>query len=253
MAALQQTLQGAKVREDVYILRQLHHGDGEGTTLLAYDPPPESGSPPSSPHATEVPPAPSGQETGPPRRTPKPRRQQQEIQPEPMASAFSAEPPLSVGPEDLPALIRWFLNHDRSIPNNLAVLEEAHRIVDGGEHHWTYERRLAWVIADDLRTYDSPEVLQEHLALLTTVYARTIQALRRLGSHHPGLRSPADLPEAEQREMWELCRRLGFTATRLRVESWIYRRRHGEPPSVKPHTPQRRSSVRAYAGPRNPR
>jgi hypothetical protein len=155
-----------------------------------------------------------------------------------MTYAFSVPP--SAGPENLPSLIRWFLNHDRLIPNNLDILDEAHRILYGGEGSWTYERHLARAIADDLRTYDSSDLLQEHLILLTTVYARTLQELLSLGPDQQALRSPTDLPESERQRMWDLCLRFGLTATRLRVEGWIYQLTYGEPPSVKKPTIKRR-------------
>ena len=104
-----------------------------------------------------------------------------------MTYALPSSP--SVGLEDLPSLIRWFLNHDRHTPNNLEILEEAYRIRYGAEDNRTYERHLAWTIADDLCSYNSADLLQEHLILLTTIYARTLQALRRLGPHQIDPRS----------------------------------------------------------------
>jgi hypothetical protein len=165
--------------------------------------------------------------------------------------AFSVPP--SAGVEDLPSLIRWFLSHDPLLPNNLKVLEEAYRILYGDHDSCTYERHLARTIADDLRIYDSPDLLQEHLILLTTVYARTLQALRRLGSDQPDLQSPADLPEPARQEMWELCLRIGLAATRLRVEGWIYERQYGAPPNVQKGASRRRSGLRAQGGARSPR
>ena len=99
---------------------------------------------------------------------------------------------------------------------------------------------IARAIADDLRTYNSSDLLQEHLILLTTVYARTLQELLSLGPDQQDLRSPTDLPESERQRMWDLCLRFGLTATRLRVEGWIYQLTYGEPPSVKNPTIKRR-------------
>ena len=162
-----------------------------------------------------------------------------------MTYAFASDPP--AGLDDLPSLIRWFLKNDRLLPNNLEILEEAHRIHHGPEDGWTYERHLASTIADDLRTYDSPELLQGHLTLLATVYARTLEALRTLASPYPNLRSPADLPEREQHKMWGLCLTLGLTATRLRVEGWTYQSRYGEFLDITMDTAKRRSGARAHA------
>jgi hypothetical protein len=167
-----------------------------------------------------------------------------------MAYDFAAPP--AADPDDLPPLIRWFLSHDPLLPNNLEVLEGAHRIVCGAHDSSTYERYLARTITDDLRTYDSPDLLREHLILLTTVYARTLRALRMLESHHPLLQSPADLPEPAQQEMWELCHRIGLTATRLRVEGWIYQVQYGEPLDVKKPASRRRSGSRAQEEPGAP-
>jgi len=162
-----------------------------------------------------------------------------------MTYTFASDP--SAGLDDLPSLIRWFLKNDRLLPNNLEILEEAHRVLHGPEDGWTYERHLASTIADDLRTYNSPELLQGHLTLLTTVHARTLEALRTLASPYPNLRSPAELPEPERHQMWGLCLMLGLTATRLRVEGWIYQSRYGEFLDVRMDTATRRSGVRAHA------
>lgn len=231
MAELHRALQGTKVREDIYILRNLHRGNEEQVFPPGQDSLPHSPSPLASPPREQVPARPAAKGTSLPDHKPKPPSREKKTQGL-MTYAFSASPPPYTGPEDLPTFIRWFLNHDPLIPNNLEILEEAHRILYGGQDSWTYERHLAWAIADDLRTYDSPHLLQEHLILLTTVYARTLQVLHKVGSHQPKLQSPADLPESQRQEIWELCLRLGLTATRLRVEGWIYRLRCGEPANV---------------------
>ncbi len=231
MAELHQALQGTKVREDIYILRNLHRGTEEQVFVSGQASVPHSGSPLSSSPVGHAPARPAAR--GRRLRDQKPKSRSRHKRPQGlMTYTFSSSPPTYVGPEDLPAFIRWFLNHDPLIPNNLEILEEAHRLLCGVQDNWTYERHLAWAIADDLRTYDSLPLLQEHLLLLTTVYARTLQSLRRIGSHEPKLQSPADLPESRRQEMWELCLRLGLTATRLRVEGWIYRQRYGETATV---------------------
>jgi hypothetical protein len=138
------------------------------------------------------------------------------------------------------------LRHDRLIPNNLEVLEEAQRIVYGGEDSWTYERHLATAVADDLCTYNSSDLLQEHLILLTTVYARTLKELLSVTSDQQDLRSLRELPAPERQRMLDLCLRFGLTATRLRVEGWIYQLNYGEPPSVK------KPASKRPPGPRTP-
>jgi hypothetical protein len=85
------------------------------------------------------------------------------------------------------------------------------------------------------------------LALLTTVYARTLDALRTLASPYPNLRSPADLPDPERQKMWGLCLTLGLTASRLRVEGWMYRARYGESLDVTTDAAKRRSAARTHA------
>lgn len=232
MADLQQALQGAKVRTDIYILRKLHLGDEEGCS------------------ATRIPATPSADVARSPTDKREPRSRNLKTQ---GLMTYASSTPPSAGLEDLPALIRWFLKNDRLVPNNLDILEEAHRLLHGPEDGWTYERRLASAIADDLRTYDSPDLLQGHLTLLTTVYARTLQALRTLGSRYPALRSPADLPEPERHKTWELCLRLGLTATRLRVEGWIYQSLYGEVLDARMATATRRSGVRVAHASRKPR
>ncbi|MFQ5960966.1 MAG: hypothetical protein ACE5MG_06190, partial [Candidatus Methylomirabilales bacterium] len=226
MAELHEALQGAKIREDIYILRRLHHGNEDDGTSVTRASPAEVEPVPASPPPERILTRPPAEEDRIPPDKPESRRRKQKTH-SLMAYAFAAPP--AAGPDDLPSLIHWFLSHDPLLPNNLEVLEEAHRILYGAHDSSTYERYLARTITDDLRTYDSPDLLQEHLILLTTVYARTLQALRMLGSHHPHLQSPADLPENEQQEMWELCLRIGLTATRLRVEGWIYQVQYGEP------------------------
>lgn len=249
MADLQQALQGQKIREDIYILRKLHDGHDEDVIPVR-----EPCAPPSAPpalparsvqldlsHCTAVPSAPPGDVTTPPPRKSAPRTRRPPPQPL-MTYAFAGDPP--AGLDDLPSLIRWFLKNDRLLPNNLEILAEAHRIHYGLEDGWTYERHLASTIADDLRTYDSPELLQGHLTLLTTVYARTLEALRTLASPYPYLRTPADLPEGERHKMWGLCLTLGLTATRLRVEGWTYQSRYGAFLDITMDTAKRRSGAR---------
>jgi len=237
MAELHHALQGKKVSEEIYILRRLHDASKENVTSTGGDitPPPGSSSP--SPGlrtpvraSTEIP-------------RPPVRRLGEDRTSGLMTYAFSAPPPALTRLDDLPALVRWFLNHDRLIPNNVEILEEAHRALYRVEESQTYERHLVWAIADDLRTYDFPDLLHEHLTRLTTVYARTLQALRGLGS-----RSPADLPEPERQRMWELCLRLGLTATRVRVEGWIYEQHYGDGRGAKKITLKRPSGTPPQRG-----
>lgn len=235
-AELQEALQGGKVREDIYILRRLHHGnEDDALSPVRVEPAPDL--PPTETVLTRVPPG----EPRAPEPRPEPRARKHKTPPL-VTYTFSAPP--TAGPDDLPSLIRWFLSHDPLVPNNLQVLEEAHRILCGAKDSRTYERHLAQIIADDLRTYDSPELLEEHLSLLTTVYARTLRAFRRLGSQRPYLQSPVELPEGERQEMWELSLKIGLTATRLRVEGWVYQLRYGVPPTMRKAPGRRRSGPR---------
>ncbi len=240
MADLHEVLQGGKVREDIYILRRLHHGTEEDATSIVNASPAQIEPPPPPPPTETVLTRPPAEAVKRPAQKLPPRRKKHRTR-HLMTYAFSAPPP--AGPEDLPSLIRWFLSHDPLLPNNLHILEEGHRILHGSQNNWTYERHLAQIIADDLRTYDSPDLLQEHLILLTTAYARTLQALRKLGSHHPNLQSPADLPEPERQQMWQLCVRIGLTATRLRVEGWIYQLHHAVPSNAQKPEVRRREDL----------
>lgn len=242
MGELHEALQGARIRDDIYILRRLHHGNEDDGISVTQASPAVVEPVPASPPRERVLTRPLAEETRRPRDKRESRKPQQETHTL-MTYAFAAPP--AAGPDDLPSLIRWFLTHDPLLPNNLEVLEEAHRIVYGAHDSSTYEHHLARTIAADLRTYDSPDLLQGHLILLTTVYARTLQALRILGSHHPHLQSPVDLPEPQQQEMWELCLRIGLTATRVRVEGWIYQVQYGAPLDVKKTASTRRSASQA--------
>lgn len=249
MAELHEALQGAKIREDIYILRRLHHGNEDDGMSVTRASPAQVEAVSAPPPAERLLARPPTEEHRLPTDKPASRRRKQKTH-SLMSYGFAAPP--AAGPDDLPSLIHWFLRHDPLLPNNLEVLDEAHRILYGAHDSSTYERYLVRTITDDLRTYDSPDLLQEHLILLTTVYARTLQALRILGFHHPHLQSPADLPEPAQQEMWELCLRIGLTATRLRVEGWIYQVQHGEPPAVKKGASRPGSGSRAQADRRAP-
>lgn len=245
MAELHQTLQGAKVREDIYILRKLHDGNEDVVMSLTKAPEPEPGrQSPSSP-TERIPAEPLSEQkaSGFPTHTPEPQGRKQKTQ-SLMTYAFPVPPP--VGLEDLPSLIRWFLNHDRLVPNNLEILEEAHRILYRSVDSRTYQRHLVTAIADDLRTYNSPDLLQEHLTLLTTVYARTLQELLSMTPDQQDLQALTELPEPERKRILDLCLRFGLTATRLRVEGWIYQLNYGEPPSVKKPATKRRSGLRTH-------
>ena len=245
MAELHQTLQGAKVREDIYILRKLHDGNEDVVMSLAKAPEPKlGGQPPSGPtERTPAEPLSEEKESGFPNHTPERQGRKQKTQ-NLMTYAFPAPPP--VGLEDLPSLIRWFLNHDHLVPNNLEILEEAYRILYRSEDSRTYQRHLATAIADDLRTYNSPDLLQEHLTLLTTVYARTLQDLLSMTPDLQDLQSLTELPEPERKRTLDLCLRFGLAATRLRVEGWIYQLHYGGPPRVKKPTTKRRSGLRTH-------
>jgi hypothetical protein len=219
MADLHQALQGSRVRQDIYILRNLHRGDDNGVVLL----------PASAPAATPPPAAPPGAESI--------KREQKTttLQPQPglLTYSFSSPPPACTGPQDLPPLVEWFLRHDPVIPNNLEVLEEAHRKVQDHEPKLAYQHHLILAITDDLRTYDTQELLQKHLALLTTAYARTLHAFRDFASRYPEFTTPDSIPEPDRHRIWELCVNIGLIATRLRVGGWIYQERYGEFPLLK--------------------
>lgn len=243
MAELHQTLQGAKVREDIYILRKLHDGNEDVVISFAETPEPDLESQPSSDPKETARAEPLPEQRAFPTPPPAPQGRKQKTQ-SLMTYAFPAPP--SGGLEDLPSLIRWFLNHDRLVPNNLEILEEAHRILYRSENSRTYQRHLTTAIADDLRTYNSPDLLQEHLILLTTVYARTLQELLSLTPDQQDLRSLSELAEPERQKILDLCLRFGLTATRLRVEGWIYQLTYGEPASVRKPTTKRRSASRSH-------
>jgi len=245
MAELHRSLQGAKIREDIYILRKLHDGNEDVVMSLAKAPDPEPAAQfRAGPADTAPAKDPVLKERSTPTQTHEPHQRRKQKMQSLMTYAFPVAPP--GGLEDLPALIRWFLNHDRLVPNNIEILEEAHRTLYSGEDSRTYQRHLAMAIADDLLTYNSPDLLQEHLILLTTVYARTLRELLGMTPDRQDLRALTELAEPERKRILDLCLRFGLTATRLRVEGWIYQLHYGEPPSVRKPTTKRRSGLRTH-------
>jgi hypothetical protein len=229
MADLHQALQGSRVRQDIYILRNLHRGDDEGVVLLPTSEQSRTPPPTVSPEANSIE---REQQTPPP--DPKPRLRSGEGQGHGLLTySFASPPPACTSLQDLPPLVEWFLRQDPLIPNNLEVLEEAHRKIHDRQPQLPYQHHLTLAITDDLRTYDTQELLQKHLALLTTAYARTLHAFRDLASRYPGLDTPDRIPEPDRHRIWELCVSIGLIATRLRVEGWIYQERYGVTPLAK--------------------
>lgn len=137
-------------------------------------------------------------------------------------------PPRAQTVEDLPTLYQWMLARDPLIPNNIELLEEIHTRVfpNGPAANLRYEQHILLLISDDLTLHPTRETLGNHLVLLTTAYRRAA------GAYH----ATAEKGQIEASvALWQMS----STASRLRVEAWIYHTRHGEPPEIiRPRRPR---------------
>jgi hypothetical protein len=138
-------------------------------------------------------------------------------------------PPAAQTVEDLPALYRWMLARDPLIPNNIELLEGIHGRVfpNGPAANLKYEQHILLLISDDLTLHPTRESLGNHLVLLTAAYRRAA------GAYH----ATAEKGQIEASgALWQMS----STASRLRMEAWIYHTRHGEPPEIiRPPRPRR--------------
>jgi len=131
--------------------------------------------------------------------------------------------------EDLPTLYQWMLARDPLIPNNIELLEGIHARVfpNGPAANLKYEQHILLLITDDLMLHPTRETLGDHLVLLTAAYRRAA------GAYH----ATAEKGQIEASvALWQMS----STASRLRVEAWIYHIRHGGPPEIiRPPRPRR--------------
>jgi hypothetical protein len=130
-------------------------------------------------------------------------------------------PPPTHSTNEAPALLTWMLERDPVIPNNLELLETLHAetFQDGPAVVLGYQQHLLIQIADDLLLHPNQEALDTHLGLLAAAYRRAA------GAYHA-----AD-PKAEvgrSAALWQMA----STASRLRVEAWVFRTRYGVAPNI---------------------
>lgn len=144
-------------------------------------------------------------------------------------------PPPTRSIEETPALLAWMLERDPVIPNNTELLEVIHASTfqDGPAAQLGYEQHILLQIADDLVLHPTQETLGNHLTLLAVAYRRAA------GAYHVA----ANKGRAEANaSLWQMS----SMASRLRVEAWVYRTRHGVPPEIVP--PRRARASRASGG-----
>jgi len=111
------------------------------------------------------------------------------------------------------------LQHDPVIPNHLVRLEAIHASVFRHEVTLGYEQHIVLQVMDDLWLCDRRESLLEHLQRLAAAYRRAAQSYSR------GTDETEDQTNAV---LWQMA----SLASRLRMEAWIYRSRHGASPQI---------------------
>lgn len=253
-AALREYLQGARVPPDVYLLRKMHTEDPNAgpVTCMTRD-----GTDVGEAVAAETPPAPQiGAAAA---HLPAPERQPTQVDPvvaappktplptegsaasdspyghAPLKSRSGVEgfltfvkplPPPVHSEDELPALYAWMLERDPVIPNNLTRLQEIHAQVfrDQPAARLGYEQHLLLQVAEDLWVYATEDALAFHVAQLAAAYRRAADAYRKAEIEGSAVHEP----------LWQMA----SLATRMRLEAWVFRGRHGESPQL-PSTRQR--------------
>jgi hypothetical protein len=238
---LREHLQGGRIPSDVYLLRKMQVEDGNTGPVLRHPADPlvaESPGPPPTPRPEPPTPAasaPSPPPTEPPQLTlpavsaptpPPPRTITPMRGPQwkGIFSFFKFEaplPPATTSLDELPALLRWMLDRDPLIPNNLERLEALHASVfpSGPAAGLGYEQHLLLQIQDDLLFHATQEPLDTHLTQLSATYRRAA------ATYH----AAADREGAEANiALWQMS----SLASRLRVESWVYRSRYDARPGA---------------------
>ena len=130
-------------------------------------------------------------------------------------------PPPTHAVEEVPPFLAWMLERDPVIPNNLELLETIHAETFRGRPAAPlgYQQHLLIQIADDLLLHPTQETLDTHLGLLAAAYRRAA------GAYHAAARKGEDERGAA---LWHMA----STASRLRVEAWIYQSRYGTTPEI---------------------
>ena len=258
-AELRKHLRGGRIPADVYLLRKMQVEDPNAgpvvrvvgaaqpsaPTLEPPVPPLAAPSPPEPPAAQSLDivspslpaPAPSEAATtipatgtaGLPPREPDTRRSPQAGAGVQSLLAFDPPlPPPTHSADETPGLLAWMLERDPLIPNNTDLLETIHTgtFPSGPAAHLGYTRHVLLQIADDLMLHSTQETLSDHLVMLAAAYRRAAAA------YH----SAADQSQDETYPpLWQMA----SMASRLRVEAWVYRTRHGVPPQItRPRRPR---------------
>ena len=143
-------------------------------------------------------------------------------------------PPPTHSVDEAPALLTWMLERDPIIPNNLELLETIHAgtFRDGPAAPLGYQQHLLLQIADDLLLHPTQETLNAHLGLLAAGYRRAA------GTYHVATQKGEDGRDAA---LWQMA----STASRLRVEAWVFRTRYGVSPDTTRPKRSRASRVSA--------
>lgn len=247
---LRQHLQGGRIPTDVYLLRKLQAEDPDTGPVVRLAPEspvarPTSGTPlspvpsPSDGSGMQEVEAPSPVVSSPPQ----PSAPMEEVATEPATAAQIATgpqprpragigvhaflefaepfPPPAPTVAEVSALFTWMLERDPLIPNNTELLETIHDSVfrNGPAAHLGYAQHILLQIADDLGLHSTQETLNTHLTLLVLAYRRAAEAYRAAAE-------PA--PDEANAALWQLS----SVASRLRVEAWVYRSRHGSRPQL---------------------
>jgi len=130
-------------------------------------------------------------------------------------------PPPTYAVEEVPTFLAWMLERDPVIPNNLELLETIHAETfrDRPAGPLGYQQHLLIQIADDLLLHPTQETLDTHLGLLAAAYRRAA------GAYHAATRKGENERDAA---LWHMA----SSASRLRVEAWMYQSRYGTTPEV---------------------
>ncbi len=258
-AELRKHLGGGRVPTDVYLLRKMQVEDpNTGPVIrlpgIAQVPQPNIEPPvsPPAPPPSSPPPATQGPDMAPP------------SQPTPATSEPGAATPTANGPgapqgeagtrrraqawmgvhslltfdpplppptdstDETPGLLAWMLERDPLIPNNTDLLETIHAgtFRSGPAPQLGYTQHILLQIADDLMLHPTQETLSSHLALLAEAYRQAA------GAYH-------SVMDKSQEETYPALWQIASMASRLRVEAWVYRTRHGAPPGIaRPRRPR---------------
>jgi hypothetical protein len=130
--------------------------------------------------------------------------------------------------DELPALLRWMLEQDPLIPNNLERLEALHAAVfpAGPAAGLGYEQHLLLQIQDDLLLHAAQEPLDTHLVQLSATYRHAAATYHAAANKEGGEANAA---------LWQMS----SLASRLRVEAWVYRSRYDARPGAgRPRRPR---------------